>query len=245
VKDALLGADRAVAFPHGRLLQVDADAKPHPAAMAAALVCLQHFPAPLRASDLPGKTIIFGKPSAPAILMTRAARPLQPRGRGARGLPAPLNLRRGRRAARRHRARRHRGSGRSLLVRPQDVAAADAARAKHFGDAWPGSATIIFKALVAPEWLMEIEVMAAAKAWSGGKVERGSGMAASTRRAQKRALSLPDCVLEKASPFRPQRPCHLQAGRCGDREKGGQSATIKSGMRAALFHPTPARKSAR
>jgi hypothetical protein len=46
VKDPLLGADRAVAFPHGRLLQVYADAKPHPAAMAAALVCLQHFPAP-------------------------------------------------------------------------------------------------------------------------------------------------------------------------------------------------------
>src|SRR5215467_6698448 len=47
VKDALLGADRAVAFAHGRLLQIDADAKPHPAAMAAALVCLQHFPAPV------------------------------------------------------------------------------------------------------------------------------------------------------------------------------------------------------
>src|SRR3954452_10615997 len=38
VKDALLGADRAVAFPYGRLPQVDSDAKPHPAAMAAALV---------------------------------------------------------------------------------------------------------------------------------------------------------------------------------------------------------------
>jgi hypothetical protein len=33
-------------------------------------------------------------------------------------------------------------------VRPQDVAAAGAARAKHFGDARPGSATIIVKALV-------------------------------------------------------------------------------------------------
>src|SRR5262249_37326510 len=29
VKDALLSADRAVAFAHGRLLQVDADAEPH------------------------------------------------------------------------------------------------------------------------------------------------------------------------------------------------------------------------
>jgi len=50
------------------------------------------------------------------------------------------------------------------LVRPQDVAAAGAARAKHFGDARPGSATIIVKALVAPQWLIEIEAVAAAKA---------------------------------------------------------------------------------
>jgi len=41
----------------------------------------------------------------------------------------------------------------TYLVRPEDVAAAGAARAKHFGDARPGSATIIVKALVRPEWL--------------------------------------------------------------------------------------------
>ena len=39
----------------------------------------------------------------------------------------------------------------TYLVRPEDVAPAGAARAKHFGDARPGSATIIVKALVAPE----------------------------------------------------------------------------------------------
>ena len=50
------------------------------------------------------------------------------------------------------------------LLRPEDVAATGAARAKHFGDARPGSATIIVKALVAPEWLIEIEAVAAAKA---------------------------------------------------------------------------------
>ncbi len=52
----------------------------------------------------------------------------------------------------------------TYLVRPEDVAAAGAARAKHFGDARPGSATIIVRALVAPEWLIEIEAVAAAKA---------------------------------------------------------------------------------
>ncbi len=52
----------------------------------------------------------------------------------------------------------------TYLVRPQDVAAAGAARAKHFGDARPGSATIIVNALVAPQWLIEIEAVAAAKA---------------------------------------------------------------------------------
>jgi len=36
----------------------------------------------------------------------------------------------------------------TYLVRPEDVAAAGAVRAKHFGDARPGSATIIVKALV-------------------------------------------------------------------------------------------------
>ena len=50
------------------------------------------------------------------------------------------------------------------LVRPEDVAAAGAARAKHFGDARPGSATIIVKALVNPSLLIEIEAVAAARA---------------------------------------------------------------------------------
>jgi enamine deaminase RidA (YjgF/YER057c/UK114 family) len=49
------------------------------------------------------------------------------------------------------------------LEEPEDVGAAGAARAKHFGDARPGSATIIVKALVRPEWLIEIEAVAAAK----------------------------------------------------------------------------------
>src|ERR671936_530516 len=52
----------------------------------------------------------------------------------------------------------------TYLVRPEDVAAAGAARAKHFGDARPGSATIIVKALVNPSWLIEIEAVAAARA---------------------------------------------------------------------------------
>jgi len=51
----------------------------------------------------------------------------------------------------------------TYLVRPEDVAAAGAARAKHFGDARPGSATIIVKALVNPSWLIEIEAVAAAR----------------------------------------------------------------------------------
>jgi enamine deaminase RidA (YjgF/YER057c/UK114 family) len=51
----------------------------------------------------------------------------------------------------------------TYLVRQEDVAAAGAARAKHFGDARPGSATIIVKALVAQQWLIEIEAVAAAK----------------------------------------------------------------------------------
>jgi enamine deaminase RidA (YjgF/YER057c/UK114 family) len=50
----------------------------------------------------------------------------------------------------------------TYLVRPEDVAAAGAARAKHLGDARPGSATIIVKALVSPGWLIEIEAVAAA-----------------------------------------------------------------------------------
>jgi enamine deaminase RidA (YjgF/YER057c/UK114 family) len=52
----------------------------------------------------------------------------------------------------------------TYLVRPEDVAAAGAARAKHFGDAHPGSATIIVKALVNPAWLIEIEAVAASAA---------------------------------------------------------------------------------
>jgi 2-iminobutanoate/2-iminopropanoate deaminase len=47
----------------------------------------------------------------------------------------------------------------TYLVRPEDVAAAGAARAKR-----PGSATIIVKALVNPSWLIEIEAVAAARA---------------------------------------------------------------------------------
>ena len=52
----------------------------------------------------------------------------------------------------------------TYLVRPEDVAAAGAARAKHFGDARPGSATIIVKALVNPSWFIEIEAVTAARA---------------------------------------------------------------------------------
>ena len=52
----------------------------------------------------------------------------------------------------------------TYLVRPEDVATVSAARAKHFGDACPGSATIIVKALVNPAWLIEIEAVAAARA---------------------------------------------------------------------------------
>src|SRR5438094_9414034 len=52
----------------------------------------------------------------------------------------------------------------TYLVRPEDVAAAAAAPAKHLGDARPGSATIIVKALVNPSWLIEIEAVAAARA---------------------------------------------------------------------------------
>jgi 2-iminobutanoate/2-iminopropanoate deaminase len=52
----------------------------------------------------------------------------------------------------------------TYLVRPEDVAAAGAARAKHFGDARPGSATIIVQALVNPAWLIEIEAVAAGAA---------------------------------------------------------------------------------
>ena len=49
----------------------------------------------------------------------------------------------------------------TYLVHPEDVAAAGAARVKHFGDARPGSATIIVQALVNPALLIEIEAVAA------------------------------------------------------------------------------------
>jgi enamine deaminase RidA (YjgF/YER057c/UK114 family) len=52
----------------------------------------------------------------------------------------------------------------TYLVRSEDVVAAGAARAKHFGDARPGSATIIVKALVNPALLIEIEAVAAGAA---------------------------------------------------------------------------------
>src|ERR1700734_3289056 len=52
----------------------------------------------------------------------------------------------------------------TYLVRSGDVVAAGAARTKHFGDARPGSATIIVKALVSPAFLIEIEAVAAAAA---------------------------------------------------------------------------------
>jgi 2-iminobutanoate/2-iminopropanoate deaminase len=52
----------------------------------------------------------------------------------------------------------------TYLVRPEDVGVAGAARARHFGEARPGSATIIVKALVDPAWLIEIEAVAAATA---------------------------------------------------------------------------------
>lgn len=52
----------------------------------------------------------------------------------------------------------------TYLVSPDDVAAAGAARALFLGDARPASATVIVKALVKPEWLIEIEATAAKSA---------------------------------------------------------------------------------
>ena len=49
----------------------------------------------------------------------------------------------------------------TFLVNVEDAAAAGAARAKYFGDARPGSATVIVKALLQPSWLIEIEAVAA------------------------------------------------------------------------------------
>lgn len=49
----------------------------------------------------------------------------------------------------------------TYLVSADDMAAAGAARAKYLGDARPGSATVIVAALVKPEWVIEIEAVAA------------------------------------------------------------------------------------
>ncbi|NKB55004.1 MAG: RidA family protein [Alphaproteobacteria bacterium] len=49
----------------------------------------------------------------------------------------------------------------TFLINFEDAAAAGAARAKYFGDARPGSATVIVKALLQPSWLIEIEAVAA------------------------------------------------------------------------------------
>src|SRR5262245_59427544 len=69
---------------------------------------------------------------------------------GAPGFTTALHHRHAGWLAPRHRPRRDRS-----LVRPEDIAAVGAARAKHFVDARQGSATIIVKALVRPEWLIE------------------------------------------------------------------------------------------
>ncbi len=52
----------------------------------------------------------------------------------------------------------------TYLTDASDLAAAGAARAQYLGDARPASATIIVKALVKPDWVIEIEAVAAAKA---------------------------------------------------------------------------------
>ena len=70
----------------------------------------------------------------------------------------------------------------TYLVRPEDVAPAGAARAKNFGDA--GSATIIVKALVMPEWLIEIEAVAAAKACCSRRVGKDVAPGDAARAAQ-------------------------------------------------------------
>ena len=49
----------------------------------------------------------------------------------------------------------------TYLVNADHIAAAGEARARYFGDARPASATIIVKALVKPEWVIEIEAVAA------------------------------------------------------------------------------------
>jgi enamine deaminase RidA (YjgF/YER057c/UK114 family) len=49
----------------------------------------------------------------------------------------------------------------TFLVKPDYVAAAGKARAKYLGDTRPASTTVIVAALVKPEWMIEIEVVAA------------------------------------------------------------------------------------
>ncbi len=49
----------------------------------------------------------------------------------------------------------------TYLVRPEDVPVAGAVRAKHLGEARPASATLIVSRFVVPEWLIEIEAVAA------------------------------------------------------------------------------------
>ncbi len=49
----------------------------------------------------------------------------------------------------------------TFLVKAEDVAAAGKVRAKYLGDTRPASSTVIVAALVKPEWLIEIEVVAA------------------------------------------------------------------------------------
>src|SRR5206468_5804023 len=44
MQDALLCADRAVAFPDHGVRQIDLDAEPHPPAMTASFICLEHRP---------------------------------------------------------------------------------------------------------------------------------------------------------------------------------------------------------
>ena len=49
----------------------------------------------------------------------------------------------------------------TFLVKAEDVAAAGKVRAKYLGDTRPASSTVIVAALVKPDWLIEIEVVAA------------------------------------------------------------------------------------
>ena len=49
----------------------------------------------------------------------------------------------------------------TFLVKASDVAAAGKVRAKYLGETRPASSTVIVAALVKPEWLIEIEAVAA------------------------------------------------------------------------------------